>query len=177
MISTQKVISAFRQIEASRDFSCILAPFPWKIAEEIRTWSQNNILEQDLTDDGLESHVHVTVKYGLHNHDPYEIRPIIRDFGPIKLTLGKISLFENDEHDVVKISIQSNGLIKLNKLIASKFENTETHPQYIPHCTLAYVKSGMGKKYAGRTDFSGKEVIIKEIIFSGNDYRETIFSL
>ncbi len=177
MVSAKSVVSSYREILAAREFSCITAPFPWEIAEKIRQWGVANIREEDLINDGREPDVHVTVKYGLHDHDPFTVRPIVRGFGPIKIILGDTSIFENDKEDVVKISVTSDKLIKLNKLVSDNLEHTNTHPDYIPHVTLAYVKPGTGKAYAGRTDFSGIEVVLPEILFSGNDYREMVFSL
>jgi len=160
----------------ARDYSCITAPLPWDIAEKIRQWGMENIPDSDLINDGREPEVHVTVLYGLHGHDPYEIRPIINGFKPIKLILGEVSIFENEDQDVVKISVESPDLVRLNKIISDNFEFTKTHDKFSPHCTLAYVKPGHGKKYVGRKDFMGTEITINEILFSGNDYRETLFS-
>lgn len=171
----QKIVSSF--LKLSREFSCVMAPFPWDIAEEIRQWGLLNIPEEDLINDGREPDIHVTVLYGVHNHDPFEVRPLLDKIGPIKIILGEITIFENKDQDVVKISVESPDLVRLNKLISGAFEHTQTHPQYIPHCTLAYVKPGAGKKYVGRKDFAGKKITIDEILFSGNDYRETTFSL
>ena len=175
--SLHKVISSYKHLTAQREFSCIIAPFPDKISTKIRAWGIKNIPEKCLVGDGLEKDVHVTVLYGLHGHDPYVIRPVIYNFGPLRAILGEISIFENENQDVVKISVESSDLRRLNKLIASNFEYTNSYSEYIPHVTLGYVKPGFGKKFVGRKDFSGQEVILDEIIFSGNDYRETAFSL
>jgi 2'-5' RNA ligase len=171
MISFRKIISSYRAKEA-RDFSCVLCPLPWDIAEEIRQWGKKNIPKEDLAGDGLESQIHVTLKYGIHNHDPFELRNIIWNFGPIKMKLGKTSLFSN-EFDVVKIEVTSPGLHELHKLITDNFECTDTFKEYIPHVTSAYVRLGAGKKYSGRDDFEGRKMTLTAAIFSGNDYRET----
>jgi 2'-5' RNA ligase len=97
-------------------------------------------------------------------------------FGPIELTLGEISIFENEDQDVVKISVVSPDLVRLNKIISDNLDHTDTFT-YTPHVTLGYVKPGAGQKYVGRKDFAGTKVKIKEILFSGNDYRETVFPL
>jgi 2'-5' RNA ligase len=176
MISSLRIITSFLKKEA-RDFSCVLCPLPWKIAEEIRQWGLNNISDEDLIGDGRESSIHVTLKYGLHNHDPFELRPLLQNYGPIEITLGKFSIFENGKEDVVKISVRSPRLVKLNSIITNQFENTETHPEYIPHITICYVKPELGKKYDGNTTFEGRKVILDKAEFSGNDYRETTFSM
>lgn len=176
MISTRRVISSFREREA-REFSCVMCLLPWKISEKIRQWGVDNIPDNELIGDGRESSIHVTVKYGLHNHDPFELRPLLQNYGPIEITLGKISLFENGKEDVIKIEVTSPRLVQLNSLITKHFENTDTHPNYIPHVTIAYVKSGSGKKFVGNTAFEGVKAILEEAEFSGNDYRETTFSM
>jgi 2'-5' RNA ligase len=171
------VINSFRKKEASREFSCILCPLPWKVAREILQWGKENIPDKDLIGDGRESSIHITVKYGLHDHDPFELRPLLQNYGPIEIILGKLSIFENGKEDVVKINVTSPKLIELNLIITNRFENTTTHDKFIPHCTIGYVKPGLGKKYDGNDAFEGMKVILDKAEFSGNDYRETTFSM
>jgi 2'-5' RNA ligase len=154
-----------------------MCPLPWDIAEKIKQWGKNNIAPEDLIGDGFETSIHVTVKYGLHNHDPFELRPLLQNYGDIECTLGNISIFQNDKEDVVKIDVQSPRLVELNSIITHHFENTETHPIYIPHVTICYLKPGAGKKYAGNSEFAGTKIILEEAEFSGNDYREMTFTL
>lgn len=160
-------------LRLSHQFSSIQVQFPNVIAKEIYQWGLQNIPEDDLIHKGREDDIHVTLKYGLHYHDPFEIRSIFSGCGPIELTLGPISVFENSGEDVVKIDINSPKLHELNKKVCEKFPYTDKHPKYVPHCTLAYVKPGCGKKYAGRQDFMGKTVKVNSILFSGNDKRRT----
>ena len=161
------------QLKEARDFSCLLCPLPWDVAEEVRAWGKKNIATEDLINDGLEPNIHVTLKYGLHDNDPFELRELIWNFGRIKMALGRTSIFESDEQDVVKIEVISPRLHVLNKAISDNFDHTDTHPIYLPHTTVAYVRPGSGKKYSGRTDFEGRKMILTEAVFSGNDYRET----
>ena len=139
-----------------------------------RLLQMQNIPDEDLIGNGRENNIHVTLKYGLHKHDPFELRNLVWDFGIVRTVLDSISIFSSDEQDVVKIGVTSPDLHRLNKLIANTFDNTETHPVYVPHVTIAYVKPGEGKKYVGRSDFEGKKIILEEALFSGNDYRETV---
>jgi 2'-5' RNA ligase len=154
-------------------YSCVQCSLPQDIADEIYEWGLKNIPAEDLAADGRESDIHVTVKYGLHGHDPFELRDLLFGKDPIRIQLKNISLFSNDEHDVVKLGVESPELHQFNKLVSDSFEHTDTHPDYIPHVTIAYVKKGLGKKYDGRSDFSGRECLLDSVVFSGNDNRRT----
>jgi 2'-5' RNA ligase len=125
----------------------------------------------DLARDGVEVTPHITVKYGLHTDDPEEIRALLESEKPIKVRLGKTSLFENDEHDVVKVDVDSEDLHRLNAKL-KQLPNTETHPKYQPHATVAYVKPGLGKKYKDLTDLDGQEVLVDKIVFSMKNGRQ-----
>lgn len=116
---------------------------------------------------GREDKPHITVLYGLHTQDVKKVRKALAGVGPIKATLGKVSIFSNDDYDVVKVGINSPALHKANKAI-SKLKNTNSFPTYHPHATIAYVKSGKGKQYVGNTTFEGIEVTVDEIDFRGD---------
>ena len=102
-----------------------------------------------------EYHNHITILYGVDDkvlnniyNDIYTFVRMISDkYENIKFMFDKISLFENDDFDVIKIDINSEDLIVVNKLIKDNFNYKNNHPIYHPHFTLAYVKSGEGKKY------------------------------
>jgi len=176
------VIQSLRIIEAylknAHDFSSVQVEFPKDIAEKLIKWGHENIPKSSLAEDGFEEDKHVTIKYGLHTADFTEIRELFKDEKPIKMVLGKVSLFTtNNDFDVVKIDIKSPDLHRLNKIISMNFEVTDTHPKYIPHLTIAYVKKGEGDPYNGNSTFKGQEVISDTILFSGKDNRKTIFKL
>lgn len=171
----KKIIRAF--LKSAYDFSSVQMDFPDKIAEEIRNWCRCKIPGDMLADDGREDHIHVTVKYGIHITDFTELREIFKDVKPIKAKLGKITLFNADDHDVVKIDVISPELQKLNRIISKTFEVTDTYPQYIPHVTLCYVKKSYGGLFEGNTDFRGKKIILDTVLFSGRDNRQTSFKL
>jgi 2'-5' RNA ligase len=83
-----------------------------------------------------------------------------------------MSLFENDEYDVLKFNVISNDLAKLNKLMKGNFEYTSNYPNYIPHLTIAYLKKGEGKKYIKNMETLEIENI-NNFIYSDKDYKET----
>lgn len=160
-------------LKFSYNYSSLQFNLPEKIAEKIRMWGLINIPEKDLIGAGREKNIHLTLKYGLHNHDPFEFRDIISKTNPIKVRLKKISVFENMDANVVKIDVQSPELIELNKKISDNFKHTNTYLDYIPHITIAYVKPGQEKEYIGCNNFENIEIIFNSVIFSGNDNRVT----
>lgn len=123
---------------------------------------QNNIKSDDLytADDnggyGLETEPHCTLLYGLH--EEVELKTIVEILNGI--TFGNClvhnpSLFENEKFDVLKLDVtyppapQYGGIKFLhttNKEL-SKLPHTTSYPDYHPHMTIGYLKSGLGKKY------------------------------
>lgn len=171
-----RVVHAFLD-RLAYSYSCVMANLPDGPTREIRQWAKDNIPDSDLASDGREEHIHVTVKYGLHIVDFTKVRDYLKDLQPIPITLGPISLFRNDGHDVVKISVISPELVKFNKIISDSFEHTDTHPNYIPHITVAYVRPGQGQKYEGLTPFANRSMDLDTFVFSGCDNRETVMQI
>ena len=97
---------------------------------------------------GRELQPHVTLLYGFHdNVKPEWIKDCVyRLKKPIEVQLTEIKHFENPLFDVVVFNINSPRLHKLHEIF-SKFPNTQTHGEYNPHTTIAYVKKGMAEKY------------------------------
>lgn len=135
---------------------------------------------------GRETDAHITVQFGLHTADPADVADVIRGFGPVKATLGKVSLFEGDQpYDVLKFEVDSPDLHRLHKLINSKTECTDMHPQYKPHATIAYLKKGAGARYTHGTAWatkaeqalSGQAMEVYTVMFSGKNRIKTPISL
>ena len=133
------------------NYSCIMVFLKYEQSE----WD----IMQDLIDDddlyepkdetgfGKEDHPHVTILFGLHEDiSDKDIEDEIKKIKNPKLKLGKVSSFTNENFDVLKFDIESEDLYKYNKNF-SKFPNTTEFKNYHPHCTIAYVKSGLAKKY------------------------------
>jgi len=164
------------------DYSSTQVNLSGKVAEDVKAMAAR-IADEDLYEDpndpsfGREDNPHITVKYGLHTTDPAEVRKVMQGQGPIAVTAGKVSVFKGDQYDVVKIDVDSPDLHKLNKKIADSVKHTDTHPEYKPHITLAYVKPGLGAKYAGAATLEGKEITFDKLIFSGKDGKETVIEL
>ena len=168
----------------SYSYSSTQVQLPDSIAKKVMTFSAkipdaDLYLEGDDADAwnryGREDDIHITVKYGLHTNDVRKVRKALAGVGPIMVTMGKTSLFVQDDYDVLKIGVSGKGLHDLNKKISAALVVTDTYPDYKPHMTVAYVKSGKGKKYAGKDDFVGKIVTFDAVVFSSKDkQRHTI---
>ncbi len=126
--------------------------------------------------DGIEMDPHVTVKWGLHTSDPEEVKKLLAHEPPIKLTIGRSSLFETEEGDVLKMGIHSPDLHRLNEKLGT-LAHTSTHPEYVPHSTIAYLQKGAGKKYEGDKSLDGETITVDKVTFSGKDGRTTEIAL
>jgi len=155
------------------------------MSKKIQEWGKENIPSEELADDGREDDIHITVLYGICTHNEEIVKTLLKTEKPIKATLGKIGCFiNNDGFDVVIIKIDSPDLEELHRKIKESLNVELTHDSYKPHCTIAYVKKGEAKKYAGQDVFCGKKITFNKIIFkdtlSVNDdsnKKETIINL
>jgi 2'-5' RNA ligase len=155
--------------EPDREFSSTQVDLPSAATKKILARGRA-IPDADLTDDGRETEPHITVKFGLHDGKPSrKLIGALTGFGTVSATLGKTSLFSNDDADVVKVEVSSPDLHRLNKLISRTVTCTDTHPTYTPHATVAYVKPGRGKKYAGDDSLAGTKLEFDSIVFSAKD--------
>jgi 2'-5' RNA ligase len=159
-------------ILADYSYASTQVNLPEAEAQRIIEWGKENIPDDELYEDpeddtmGREDTVHCTVLYGLVDQDPEPVRELLSGTGTIKATLGKISLFEQDDYDVVKIAVKSPDLHRLHKKLSDNLENENSFPEYTPHVTIAYVKPGSGKPFAGSTEFENTELSFSKVRFS-----------
>lgn len=98
---------------------------------------------------GRENEQHITILNGLYKeNNDNEIKEAIQSivFTEPIIILQYLSLFENDEYDVLKFDTDYKDLYKMNKVL-SNFSHIDDYQDYQPHCTVAYLKPGIGKKY------------------------------
>ncbi len=118
-------------------------------------------------ENGLEKDPHITVKYGLTIDDQKAVRECLEGEKGGNVTIGKSSIFECDEYDVVKLTVTSKTLERLHTQL-NCLPHNDKHPEYKPHATIAYVKKGMGKKYDNK--FSVNVTFeISECYFGNNE--------
>lgn len=188
IVEQRKAASSLIKIAFS--YSSTQINLPEDIAKKIIEWGNTNIPEEEIFsgddgdyDLGREKRPHVTVKYGLHTIDPKEVEQIVKGNGKVSIALGAISIFEPEEkeYDVVKIEVESDDLRNLNAKV-STLKNSDTHPEYKPHVTIAYVKKGNGQKYVGKQDFKDVSFSADVLDFSaktedGKDNDHTMLNL
>lgn len=163
-----------------REFSSTQFDLPQDVADKVRALGAQ-IPDNDLAEDGREDKPHLTVKFGLHADDPSTVVEKMGSPGPITVTLGAASVFPNGESgagDVVKLDVHGQDLRKLNKALA-ELPNGDVHPKYVPHVTVAYVKPGLGEKYAKQIGVAlyGTKVTFDALTFSGKDRQKVALPL
>lgn len=164
-------------------FSSTQIPVPKSIADKIQSWGYDNIEEDNIFEDpddptlGREIDSHITVKYGLHTSDSDKIKKVVSRFGNFKVVLNKVSKFESEKFDVIKIDVESKQLNHLNELISDRFINSDKHPIYKPHLTIAYVKKGSCNDLIGNNFAKGISWEVSEIDFCNKDGDKTSIPL
>lgn len=155
------------------DYSSLLIELPEELTDNIISWGFDNIPNEDLFSDpedpsfGREDDIHITVIYGIHSGNHKETQELIRDDNKIKCKLGEMILFtKNDNFDVLVIKVKSDNSHYLHKKIKNSIETTQTHAEYIPHVTIAYLKKNSGKKFVGDKTFDGETFEVNNLIFS-----------
>lgn len=93
---------------------------------------------------------HITILYGFldgQNIDKQKLQQYLLQLDKIKPKIIGMSLFELQQYDVLKFDVQCKQCIEMNKAIRKDFKYSNDYDEYIPHVTIAYVKSGRGKQY------------------------------
>jgi len=154
-------------------FSSTQINLPDELAKHVKAEAAK-IPDWALAPEGRETEPHVTVKYGIHSNSPAETRNAIAGHGKVKIRLGRTSHFpDSGDGDVIKAEVHSPSLHRLNKKINDAVPHTDTHPDYKPHVTLAYVKRGLGRKFSGSDALIGKEASADHIVFSAKNGTKT----
>lgn len=163
-----------------KKFSVVMAPASPELTDAVIRWGKMFITADKLYHDdkdpegfGREHEVHVTVKFGLHEPEPSEkLLSIIEETQPFEIEIGPASLFEtNPAFDVVKFDCDGEALRALNAKI-SELKNSDSHPEYHPHMTVAYVTKGTCRDLIGKPLFSDQEpgavrFLAKAVLFRG----------
>ena len=164
-------------LRADHQFGCVMALLPSKTASKLIAFGasipENEIYYGDRPEDyGRSVESHVTVKYGLHDENSERVENLVSGAGTIIAQITGVSAFDDPDKDyvVLKADIDSDGLRKLNKLIAENLPATENYPEYKPHATIAYLKKDPANPNGYRkyftTQFNNEHFSFDKLVYS-----------
>lgn len=145
------------------EYGCAMLFFSLPQMNELHKIIDENDLYTEEEGFGLESEPHVTLLFGLHPEVTTEdVANVMNKFNYGDCVLYNASLFKNPLYDVLKFDVRypTKGGAFLHKANAelSKFPHTTDYPDYHPHCTIGYLKPGMGDKYV--KELGGHEYVV-----------------
>ena len=149
--------------ERKYEFGCAMLYFDFPEIAKV----QDIIEKSDIHPNGLEDEPHITLLYGIHSDEVSDDDVMdVSTSTPIEsIKLSNLSLFKNEEFDVLKFDAEAPELAKINKKL-SEFPNTNNFPDYHPHCTVAYLKPGEGKKYLDKFNGITHDVFPTKVVYS-----------
>jgi len=141
------------EADHKHEYGCVMLDLDIPNWKEIQSEIHPDDLYHHPTDDsyGLEDNPHLTILYGTRDNEieQNDIIEKINEFKSMNLSFDVVGLdiFSGNDYDVVKFNVEKNRTLQEMFDQLSKFPNSNKFQNYSPHITLAYVKSGMGKKY------------------------------
>ena len=155
-------------------YGCALVALPEGHASFVIQWGQANIPDDLIWNEGdeggRETDVHTTAKYGFVGDPLAELRDIGQNTAPFPVYIGTVSLFQQADHDVVKLDVESPWLHQLNDEL-SRLPNEDKYPTYKPHITVAYVKKGSCDHLVGADLFAPEGSPSAEFMATSMDYQ------
>jgi len=138
-------------VTANYEHGCIYAPVPDELRRILLkdiapTIDEGDLYPQEETMNGVETDTHITVLYGI-NPDK-ACKDTIKEYftEPIKIkSSGKVDYFDND-NTVAIVPVESEQLTKLHNTLKEELPNKDSHPEYKPHITIAYMQPGVRLK-------------------------------
>lgn len=152
------------------DKSYILAEIKDNLADEIISWSYDNIESKYVYDEscyGIVHDVHVTLLSDITDKKHSNIVAAILEEKSFHCLFGELRLFlTNSKFDVLYIPIVNDEIYKVNKTLSSCIEHNKFYSEYIPHVTLCYLHKGCGDKFLKNNYFCDKLFDVDELIYS-----------
>jgi 2'-5' RNA ligase len=180
----EDLIRKAERAAGAHKYACAHVEVPRELAAQLKTLAYS-IPNTDLYDPangkGRELESHVTVRFGLLTDEAADLAPIAADAPPARVTFTGIGHFdgaaEGKPYDVVFASVDSADLRRLNRELAA-LPHHDTHPEYVPHATIAYVRAGMGAQWARRltlmaANLAGRDFIAPALVLSARDGGKT----
>jgi hypothetical protein len=164
-------------------FGCVLVDYNFsnwqQFLEEILKIQDDDVYEVEGQNYGIEPRPHLTLLYGLHQEVSNEqVQSCFTGFNidDFKVHINGIDIFENEQYDVIKLNVVKTQKLEEIHQRLTKLPNSDKYPQYNPHITCAYVKSGLGKKYI-HGDYKHEIQNINKIVYTRPNKSEYIINL
>lgn len=131
---------------------------PDSLAAEVIEKGTALIADEDLAGKGREDEPHITVKFGVRENLD-ETAEVLVEFYPFDVTLGKTRIFSPSQNSgggsVVYVEVIAPILQDLHDQVSDGIGLRHDGADYVPHVTLAYVKTEEAAKYDGLDTFEG----------------------
>jgi len=151
------------------EYGCVMLYFNFPMMSKIHDGIDPNDIYTEEGDRsyGLEDEPHCTLLFGLHDNeiDTNKVLDVMKQFSFGNVKAHNISLFENENYDVLKFDIKGDNLHKANSAL-KQFPYTSNFPNYHPHMTIGYLHPGMGAKYVKRMAGLEHDLIPTHIVYS-----------
>lgn len=160
-------------------YNCVMLYFEFPEINEIHKKIKEEDIYIDPNDDsfGLEKQSHITLLFGLHeNVSTEDVRKVTDHFKFTKCKIHNPSLFTPKQYDVFKFDVEGKNLHECNEAL-KEYPYTSDFPDYHPHLTIGYLKSGKGKKYVDMLKDKEFTLIPISITYSKTDGSKDIIKL
>lgn len=165
------------------DYSSLLIELPEDLSDNIISWGYDHVPNEDLfldPDDptfGREDDIHITLIYGIHTISSKQVSRQLSEKA-FDIKLGDMALFtKSTKFDVLIINVDCPTLHSLHNKVQNNLEVTKSHPVYVPHVTIAYLKKGVGNRFIGNKEFDGEKFKTEKLIFSSKNGEKTPIKL
>ena len=157
--------------DSTYKYGCVMLYFNFPEINKIHdTINPDHIYEEEGDKTfGLEDEPHTTLLYGLHPEVSLEeVKKVLDSYVYHPCTIKNASLFENKKYDVLKFDVEGKNLHETNNGL-KQYPFTSDFPDYHPHLTIGYIKSGLGKKYTKMLGGFEYELAPQYAVFSHPD--------
>lgn len=170
-ISKKFILEKIMLMESRFDFATFQINIDDPYINHIK-YLQSFIKKEDLDRFGLENKTHITVLFGIKDDDKNKVKDAFFNLKqkPFYVDVKNIHVFKN-ESDALVLKCESEELFNLRKYFEERFPFKKTHRDYIPHITLAYLKSGKGDYYKTllESKFKTGKILIKYVYYSNKN--------
>lgn len=165
--------------ERKYEYGCVMLYFDFPQMFRVQDGVDPDDLYEDPDDDsfGLEDNPHVTLLFGLHKEvTDKQVKKVLDAHTFSDITIDKLSYFGNPDYDVLKYDVSGKSLHEVNSDL-KKLPHTSDFPNYHPHMTVGYLKSGTGKKWVKKLKTMKVTLTPQYATFSKPDKKKTKFKI